>query len=130
MTPRCDEHPAAQLVYAFEQFNRGEYWHQHETLETIWRAERDEAMRDFYKGVLQIGVGLFHLTRRNYAGAIKVLPRGINYLRPYAPRCQGVDVQRLLAEATQVLEHAQALGADRIGEMDLTSLPRVHYEVA
>ena len=121
--------PNAELIRALEQFNRGEYWEQHETLETLWRAERDEAMRGFYKGILQTGVGFYHITRRNYAGAVKVLGRGVGYLRRYAPWCQGVDVAQLIAESTQVLERLHALGATRIAEIDVNQLPRVHYRV-
>jgi len=125
--PRCLDHPTAQMIHAFEQFNRVEYWEQHETLEAIWRAEQDESIRNFYKGILQIGVGFHHLARRNYNGVVKVLARGIDYLKPYAPTCMGVDVQRLIDEATRVLEQVRALGAAHIGEIDSTALPRVHY---
>jgi predicted metal-dependent hydrolase len=128
MIERCKAYPSAQMLFAFEQFNRGEYWHQHETLEKIWRAESDESIRNFYKGILQVGVGLHHLTRRNHNGAVKVLTRGINYLRPYAPRCYGVDVQRLIDEASRVLGQLHELGAARIDEIDLNNLPRVHYQ--
>lgn len=117
------------MIFAFEQFNLGEFWAQHETLEVIWRAETDASMRNFYKGILQVGVGFYHITRRNYNGAVKVLTRGINYLKPYAPCCRGVDVARLIDEAMRVLEQVQLLGAARIGEIDTTSLPRVHYEM-
>ena len=127
--PRCHDHPTAQMIHAFEQFNRGEYFDQHETLEAVWRAERDESIRNFYKGILQVGVGLHHLTRRNYNGVDKVLTRGINYLKPYAPMCMGVDVQRLVDEATRVLENVRSLGADRIGECGQDDLPRVHYQI-
>ncbi len=125
---RCRDRATPQMIHAFEQFNRGEYWHQHETLETVWRAERDESIRNFYKGVLQVGVGFHHITRRNYRGAVKVLTRGINYLRPYAPRCMGVDTQRLIEEATRVLEHVHAFGPDRIDEIEIADLPRVHFD--
>ncbi len=114
------------MLHAFEQFNRGEYWHQHETLENVWRGEQDQSIRNLYKGILQVGVGFHHLTRRNYRGVVKVLTRGINYLRPYAPSCMGVDVQQLISEASVVLDRVLALGPERIGEMDLSELPRVH----
>lgn len=127
--PRCRDHPTAQMIYAFEQFNRGEYFNQHETLELVWRAEQDESIRNFYKGILQVGVGLHHLTRRNYNGVVKVLARGINYLKPYAPSCMSVDVQRLIDEATGVLEQVRAHGAERIDEIDIKALPQVHYKV-
>ena len=125
---RCRDHATPEMIHAFEQFNRGEYWHQHETLETVWCAEQDESIRNFYKGILQVGVGFHHLTRRNYRGAVKVLTRGIGYLQPYAPRCMGVDVQRLIDEATGVLEQVRTLGPERIGEMKVAELPQVHYE--
>jgi predicted metal-dependent hydrolase len=125
---RCSDTATPQMAQAFEQFNRGEYWHQHETLEAVWRAEPDESIRNFYKGILQVGVGFHHITRRNYNGANKVLARGINYLRPYAPRCMGVEVQRLIEEATQVLARLRALGPERIDEINIAGLPRVHFE--
>lgn len=115
------------MIHAFEQFNRGEYWHQHEMLETIWRAEKDESIRNFYKGILQVGVGFHHITRRNYRGTVKVLTRGIAYLAPYAPRCMGVDVARLIAEASRVLEQVRELGEARINEIKIADLPRVHW---
>ena len=125
---RCRDRAAPEMIYAFEQFNRGEYWHQHETLEAVWRAEQDESIRNFYKGILQVGVGFHHITRRNYRGAVKVLARGIDYLRPYAPRCMSVDIQRLIDEATNVLEQVHTLGPDRIDEIKIAELPSVHYE--
>lgn len=125
---RCLDHPSLPMLHAFEQFNHGEYWHQHETLENVWRAEQDQSIRNFYKGILQVGVGFYHITRRNYRGVIKVLTRGINYLGPYAPRCMGVDVQRLIDEASVVLDQVKALGPDRIDEIKIAELPRIHYE--
>ena len=121
---RCSDRATPQMMHAFEQFNRGEYWHQHETLEAVWRAE---SIRNFYKGILQVGVGFHHITRRNYKGADKVLTRGINYLRPYAPRCMGIQVQRLIEEAALVLEQLHALGPDRIDEINIAGLPQIHY---
>jgi predicted metal-dependent hydrolase len=126
---RYSDYPTPEMIHAFEQFNRGEYFEQHETLEDIWRAETDESIRNFYKGILQVGVGFHHLTQRNYDGTTKVLQRGINYLKPYAPRCMGVDVQRLIDEANQVLERVRALGAERIGEIHVASLPTVHFQI-
>ena len=125
---RCRDKATPQMLHAFEQFNRGEYWHQHETLESVWRAEPDESIRNFYKGILQVGVGFHHITRQNYSGAIKVLARGIDYLRPYAPRCMGVQVQLLIEQATLVLVQVRALGPNRIDEINIAVLPQVHFE--
>ncbi|TAH49608.1 MAG: DUF309 domain-containing protein [Chloroflexota bacterium] len=122
----CRRAPTSEMLHAFGQFNRGEYWNQHETLELVWRAEPDSTIRNFYKGILQIGVGFHHLRNGNYTGVIKVLGRGINYLEPYAPECYGVDVARLIDEASEVYWNVYDLGADRIGELKDQALPRVY----
>ena len=123
----CDRVPTPEMVKAFEQFNRGEYWHQHETLENVWRAESDKTIRNFYKGVLQVGVGFHHLRNGNYNGVIKVLGRGINYLKPYAPECYGVEVARLMQEAEAGYWQVREAGAEGIGALTAMDLPRVHY---
>ncbi len=73
--PRCVELPPPQLLKGVEQFNRGEYFEQHETLELLWRAET-RPVRQLYQGILQIGVAFYHLQRCNYHGVVYMLTRG------------------------------------------------------
>ena len=79
--------PVDPLIAGFEQFNRGEYFEQHETLELVWRAEYGR-LRELYKGIIQVGVGLYHLKRLNHTGAVHLLERGLSRLPPYAPICR------------------------------------------
>lgn len=121
---RCDETPPADLLMGIAQFNAGEFWACHETLEDLWRPEPDH-VRYLYQGILQIGVGFYHLRRGNWRGAVNKLRSGIGYLAPSAPVCLGVDVARLRAEAGAVLAALDALGSARIGEYDARVLPTV-----
>lgn len=121
----CDEPPPPQLVEAIAQFNRREYFEQHETLEALWRAE-SRPVRRLYQGILQIGVALYHIERRNHHGAVYMLTRGPKYLKPFVPICQGVDVQALLDAAAATLRAVEALGPARLHEFDWASAPRVH----
>jgi hypothetical protein len=121
----CSEPPPPALLEGIEQFNRGEYFEQHETLELLWRAER-RGVRRLYQGILQIGVAFHHLRRLNHHGAVYMLTRGSRYLAPFAPRCQRVDVEALLREATDALTEVERLGPDRLGEFDWRLAPRVH----
>ena len=123
--PWCDEPPPPQLVEGIEQFNRGEYFEQHETLELLWRAEPRE-VRKLYQGILQIGVAFHHLRRLNHHGTVYMLTRGARYLAPFAPRCQGVDVQRLLDDAATALGAVERLGPHRLDEFDWQLAPIVH----
>ena len=54
------EPPPALLLKAVGQFNEGQYWECHETLEELWRAE-PRPLRDLYQGILQVGVAFHHL---------------------------------------------------------------------
>lgn len=122
----CEEPAPALLRHGIEQFNRGEFFEQHETLEDLWREEA-RPIRRLYQGILQIGVALYHIQRQNHHGAVYMLTRGSDYLRPFAPSCQGVDVDDLLASAARVLDRVERLGPDRLGEFDWDEAPRVRW---
>lgn len=122
---RCGEQPSPGLVHAVVQFNRREFFECHETLEAIWNAEPGP-IRVLYKGILQVGVGCYHLLRRNYRGALIKLQSGADYLEPFAPRCMGVEVGRLIADARRLRAALVALGPERLLEVDLALIPTVH----
>ena len=120
----CDEPPPPQLLEGIAQFNNGEYFEQHETLEILWRAE-PRPVRRLYQGILQIGVAFHHVRRRNYHGALYMLTRGPAYLEPFLPVCQGVDVADLHAGALRARLSIEALGRTRLSAFDWTLAPRV-----
>ena len=120
----CDEPPPLALLDGIAQFNRGEYFEQHETLERLWRAERRD-VRYLYQGILQIGVAFHHLRKLNHHGTVYMLTRGSNYLGPFAPRCQRVDVGALLDDAAAALREVERLGPSRLAEFDWRLAPQV-----
>ena len=125
MADWCQEPPPRLLLSGIAQFNRGEFFAQHETLEDLWRQERRDVRR-LYQGVLQIGVSLYHIQRRNHHGAVYMLTRGTSYLRPFSPTCQSVDVADLLTQASRVLSAVQQLGKDKLEQFDWSLAPQVH----
>jgi predicted metal-dependent hydrolase len=120
----CAEPPPPQLVEGIAQFNRGEFFEQHETLELLWRAEPRD-IRYLYQGILQIGVAFHHLRRLNHHGTVYMLTRGPRYLAPFAPCCQRVNVAALLQDAAAALAEVERLGPDRLGEFDWRLVPVV-----
>jgi len=120
----CDEAPPPLLLKGLAQFNAGEYWECHETLETLWRAE-PRPVRDLYQGILQIGVAFHHLREQNYPGVLKLLRRGLPRLRGLPAVCQGVPVAELENAALAVHEQVIALGPEKIDQFDLSALPRL-----
>jgi predicted metal-dependent hydrolase len=120
----CDEPPTPELLEGIAQFNRSEFFEQHETLELLWRAERRD-IRYLYQGILQIGVAFHHLRRLNHHGTVYMLTRGSNYLAPFAPECRRVDVAALLRDAAGALAEVQRLGPARLAEFDWALAPKV-----
>ncbi|MGF1536621.1 MAG: DUF309 domain-containing protein [Elainellaceae cyanobacterium] len=102
-----------QLSQGIDQFNRGEYYACHDTLEDIWM-EAIEPDRSFLQGILQVAVGLYHLTNHNWQGAVTLLGNGIRRLHPYAPSYGGVDVEHLLEWSTELLQSLQLSGPEAV----------------
>lgn len=121
---RCDDAPPPELLHAIEQFNAGEFFEQHETLELLWLATA-APVRDLYHGILQVGVGFHHWRQRNHHGASVLLEEGIARLGPFRPACQGVDVERLIVDVTLARARLTELGPERMAEEDLARAPRI-----
>lgn len=123
----CAAPPPPQLRKAVQEFNSGEFFEQHETLELLWRATPEE-IRHLYEGILQIGVGLYHLlVKRNYHGAAVKLDHGIRLLEAFPATCHGLDVGRLRDEARGARAALLALGPEHIDQFDRQLVPRVHF---
>jgi uncharacterized protein GlcG (DUF336 family) len=118
----CRQPPPEALVAGIRQFNRGEFFACHETLEALWIQEPGP-IRDLYQGILQIGVGLYHAERGNYTGATLTLSRGLERVRRFQPACRGVDVAGLVRQAEAVENELRRLGPKRVAELDPRLIP-------
>lgn len=90
----------AELDRAIAEFNQGQFWHCHETLEAIWLPEK-YPLRLFYHGLIKAAVGLLHLERRNRHGALVKLGDATYTLAPFSPQFMGAGI----ADLIKVVEH-------------------------
>src|SRR5512140_378228 len=117
-------HPKA--IDGMELFNEGKYWHAHEALEAAWR-EESGPIRQLYQGILQAGVVYLHVSRGNYAGAVKVHQRCMRWLQLWPNLCQGIEVELLRQDLERVMEEVRRLGPDQLDKFDLALLKPVIY---
>ncbi|WP_176453142.1 DUF309 domain-containing protein [Pseudanabaena sp. SR411] len=96
---------------AIAQFNSGDYYACHDTLEAIWN-DAWQSDRAFYQGILQIAVGLYHLKNQNWHGAAILLGEGTSRLPAYLPDYQSIDVETLLEDSLLILRTVQLSGKD------------------
>ena len=120
----CSERPPTGLIKGIEEFNRGEFYACHDSLEELWLAESG-SIRYLYQGILQIGVAFYHLQAGRYQSVVTLLKRGSSYLEPFVPACLGVDVTRLLSDAASCLAQVTLLGPAALNEFDWTSIPTI-----
>jgi len=125
----CSSSPSGEILRAFGEFNRGDWYDCHETLEDLWIGSEDET-RWFYQGMLQIAVALFHWRNGNYGGAVSLLVSGRDYLQRVSPVCQRIEVATLVAEAERFREELNRLGPERMAELPDSLIPKMRLAPA
>lgn len=108
-------HPNA--VEGIRLFNQGKFFEAHEELETAWNEEQG-AIRDLYRGILQVAAAYLHIRRGNYNGAVKVYERSLQWTQGWSGICRGINVKKLREDAQTVMREVKRLGRERIGEFD------------
>ncbi len=103
------------FIKAIAQFNGGEYYSCHDTLEEIWH-NAWQSDRAFYQGILQIAVGLYHLYNHNWNGAVILLGEGTSRLPMYLPEYMTINVEILLDDSLHLLKTLQQGGKERLPE--------------
>ncbi len=116
------------VLKGMEEFNKGEFYECHEYLEEAWMQEPGR-VRFLYQGILQVGVGFYHLKNGNWRGATGLLRNGTARLKEFEPETLGIDVARLVRECERCLRELEELGRDRVGEFDRSGIPKVERAV-
>lgn len=111
-----------------EQFNCGQFYACHDTLEALW-IEATEPEKTLYQGILQIAVALYHLSNRNLRGAMILLGEGTNRLRRYSDYDYGINLEKLLLESVEFLKELQQFDIEKagsdVGENIALPLPQI-----
>lgn len=127
--PECSDSPSGALLRALGEFNRGDWFECHETLEELWIGSEDE-IRWFYQGLLQLAVALHHWRNGNFRGAVSLLDNGMEYLQRVRPICQRIDLPALL-DAVGVFRHGLiGLGPERMAELPEGMIPKMRLAPA
>ena len=112
-----------ELGQAIGQFNRGEFWECHETLEDVW-LETPYPFRLFYHAIIKTSVGFHHLGKHNRHGARVKLRDGVELLELFQPEWMGVRTDLLLDAARQWLSYVEVPTVDW-SELDGRERPRI-----
>lgn len=97
-----------------EEFNRGQFFECHETLEEVWNKQALPE-KELTQGIIQTAVAYYHHLRGNDSGALKLLKRALPRLRKFEPQALGIDVKALSEQVSNniaQLEEENPIGAE------------------
>jgi predicted metal-dependent hydrolase len=122
----CQERLPLEAIEGLNAFNSGQFFEAHEHLETAWRDEQ-RPVRELYRGVLQVAVGYYHISRENYTGARKMFARSRRWLSPFPAVCGGINLQHLRQDMDRVEAELVRLGPDHIADFDHSLFKLVEF---
>ena len=120
----CHYAPSGQVLLGIRQFNNGEWFECHETLELLWISETGD-LRNLYQGIIQLAIALHHWRNGNFNGAICLLDGGMEYLSKLPQICLWIDVAELVRQAESVKKQLESLGTSRMADLDPGCIPKI-----
>ena len=116
----------AALKKGIQEFNDGDYFECHETLEDVWMIEVGPD-RPFYQGLLQLSVGCFHLLNRNYVGAESQWSKAYAKLIAFGDQHLGVELKPLIEGILRCQEMLAMVRSGQRKTFDLSIIPYIQY---
>jgi uncharacterized protein len=107
----CEKELPPEALAGIHLFNDGDFFKAHEELEIAWRAEKND-YRNLYQGILQLGVGYYHLQRGNVLGAIRIFTRAETTLENIPDNCQGINVNAIREQINEAKTLVEKLHID------------------
>jgi predicted metal-dependent hydrolase len=118
-------HPRAIKGIIF--FNQKKFFEAHEELEIAWRDEPGQ-IRDLYRGILQVGVAYYHISRKNFSGAKKLLIRSEKWLKPFPDKVLGINLKKLKSDSTIILNKLENGFFDNLTKIDNELFSEIEFK--
>ena len=111
--------PEAAVAEAQRLIDSGRPFNAHEVLEASWKADPGPE-RDLWQGLAQLAVGLTHAQRGNARGAVALLRRAADRVRPFsATPPHGIDVAGAVMFSQRLAQRIEDDGLDCVSPADL-----------
>jgi hypothetical protein len=123
--PEVPEQRPLALDQAIEQFNNGDFWDSHETLEAVWLETR-YPLRLFYHALIKAAAGYHHASNHNRHGTTEKLKDAVRGLAVFPTEDMGIDSGRLRDEVSSWLAPIEAAARVDWATIDAQPRPRIH----
>jgi predicted metal-dependent hydrolase len=106
-----------QFIYYFNI--KRDYYECHEVMEQLWL---ENARSQYYQGLLQVAVGLYHHQQNNVSGAIKLFTAACEKLNQYPAIDKGIDLQKLRFDSIVYLNQLMEFNENQFRPYDINIL--------
>ncbi len=112
------------LKDGISQFNYGDFFDSHETLESAWRMETSPN-REIIQALIQFSVGCHHLKRKNWIGAEKVLIKAKSKLLDFEGVICFVNCEDIIIQVDKILDVIRRNKDLPIDAIELPEFPKL-----
>jgi hypothetical protein len=107
-------------------FNNADFFLAHDFFEELW-VNCDREDRKFFQGLIQVSVGCYHLTCKNYSGALSQLDKGIQKLNGYLPSYYNIDLADLTNKVDQLVLELNNYFFNNNHKIDFGLIPTIKF---
>ena len=94
-----DKEQVELLQKGVVEFNEQNFFDCHETLEELWQ-DFHGAEREMIQGIIQISVAYYHAGSSNFAGALKLMSRGVERVKRYETGTLGLNLALFIEQVS------------------------------
>jgi len=109
-------------------FNDGDYFEAHDYFEEMWANERSDK-KMFYQGLVQISVGTYHLSSKNYNGALSQYNKGLEKLEKYPENFESINLLKLKEEIKYLIEQITVFFSKKSFNLEVRKIPFIELNV-
>ncbi len=115
----------ARLSIGVAQFNAGQFFLAHEIWEALWDETVGED-KTLLRGLVQVAAGYSKVESGVAGGALKLLSRGVEHVRPFLPAAMGLDLAGWVAGVTADIARLRALPESAVN-LDAVHPPHLDF---
>lgn len=122
----CNLQISYNIKVGIKYFNNKKYFEAHEYFEIAWM--RDKVTHQYLnRSLILVSVAYFHLTRKNYYGALKILLRLRQWIYPLPVICCGINIGHLREDTELIFSELISLGPENIGKFNFSLCKSILY---
>ncbi len=91
-------YPEAYRQFLFHFHGDRDYFECHEVLEEYWKEDAPSERKQYWVGLIQLAVGLYHQRRENFSGAYRMIKNSLSIIKTEEKTILklGIDYQKLI----------------------------------